>query len=233
MYNGNTVSLKEILWRAMNNPRMSDLSFEDAAEYAIEALSLIGAPLGYKDVTSKPITIVDYKAALPLNLIDVKAVKMNDCNTPLTYATDMFHSKNGCEECNDVKEYTYTYSDGVIKTSFEAGDIVISYKALVTDEDGFPLIPDNPKVKLAIRYYIMYMHLEPLYHVGKISDKVFNQIEQNKDWYIGASQSSMQIANMDHAEAIANSINRLLLNRFGHSESFAGLGKKEIFKRYY
>lgn len=233
MYNGKTVSLKEILWRTMNNPRMSDLSFEDAAEYAIEALDLIGAPLGYEDKVSKPIKITDYKGALPVDLVDVKAIKKDDCDTPLTYATDMFHSKNGCEECDDLDEYTYTYSNGVIKTSFKDGYIVVSYRALVSDEEGFPLIPDNQKVKLAIRYYIMYMHLEPLYDVGKVTDKVFYRVEQNKNWYMGAAQSSMQIANMDHAEAIANSVNKLLLNRFGHSSSYAGMGKKEIFKRYY
>jgi len=42
----------------------------------------------------------------------------------------------------------------------------------------------------------------------------------------------MQIANMDHVEAIGNTINRLLIGRFGHSSSYAGMGKKEIFKNY-
>lgn len=230
MYNGKTVSLKEILWRTMNYPTMSELTFEDAAEYAIEAIGLIGAPLGYENKVSDPIEVVDYKAALPLNMVNIRGVKSD--GVPLTHATDIFHDRSDCEECDKHEEFTYTYSNGVIKTSFEKGYIQISYEALVTDEDGFPLIPDNPKFKMAIRYYIMFMHLEPLYLMGKITNNAYNTIAQNKNWYMGAAQSSMQIANMDHAEAIYNSVNKLLLNRFGHSSSYAGMGKKEIFKKY-
>ena len=234
MYNGKTVSLKEILWRIMNYPTMADLSFEDAAEYAVEAIGLLGAPLGYENKISPLIEVIDYKAALPENVVEVRGIKIqeDDSNVPLTYATDIFHDQDECDDCNKDQEYTYTYANGVIKTSFEKGTIRVSYKGLMTDEEGFPLIPDNEKFKLAIRYYVMYMHMEPLALMGKVTQSAFNIVSQQKSWYMGAAQSSMQIANMDHAETIANSVNRLLLNRFGHSSSYAGMGKKEIFKKY-
>jgi len=62
----------------MNYPTMSALTFEDAAEYAIEALGLIGAPLGYEDKISNIIKIKDYKALLPINLVEVRGVKMDN-----------------------------------------------------------------------------------------------------------------------------------------------------------
>lgn len=231
MYNGLTVSLKEILWRIMNYPTMAELTFEDAAEYAVEAIRLLGAPLGYENKVTDPIQVIDHKAALPPNVVEVRGIKLDE-TIALTYATDMFHDRSDCEECDKDEEYTYTYANGVIKTSFKEGNIQVSYKALITDEEGFPLIPDNEKFKLAIRYYVMYMHMEPLALMGKITQSAFNIVSQRKDWYMGGAQSSMQIANMDHAEALANSVNKLLLNRFGHSSSYAGMGKKEIFKKF-
>lgn len=246
MYNGNTVSLKRVIWKVMNSRLMQDLTYELAAEFASEAIRLIGAPLAYEDkVTRPPLKVIDHKAQMPAGVILVRGVRAFSSNhilekevgIPMTWATDIYHESVGCEEqdgkCADLGfEVTYTIQSNVITTSFSTGYVEVAYQALATDEDGFPLVPDNQDFLLALEYYIRYRYLEPLWEVGKITDKVFNRIDQMKSWYIGAAQSDMQLANMDHVEAMMNSVNRLIINSNAQRNFFKFMGKHERIKRY-
>ena len=70
------------------------------------------------------------------------------------------------------------------------------------------------------------------YDIGKITDKAFNRIEQQKLWYMGSASSDTKIANMDHAEAMFNSINRLIINDSAQRNFFKFMGKHERLRRY-
>lgn len=274
MYNGNLISLKKILWRVFNNPYAEDLNHEDAAEYAIEAIKLIGAPLSFLDkVTYPPLKIVNYKAALPCNIINLRGVKLLDANgrgeVALTRATDIYHQSirsNDSGPTSNVEddgsspydvinvgvnsgvtqagapsggvdgqltEYTYTAQNGVIQTSFKEGDIEVSYKSLATDDEGYPLIPDNQEVKLALEYYILFRFLEPLWIMGKVTDKAFQYVDQKKCWYLPSANTSMQLQSGDHLESVMNSINRLIVNDTAFENSYKGTGKRERIKKYH
>jgi hypothetical protein len=243
MYTGTTISLKEIMWKVMRNPLVADyITYEDAAEFAIEALRLIGSPLILETKISDLIKLNTYKAAVPLNSIKILGIReicdLEDYENgavALTYATNTFHKSENCEteyeQCPE--EYTYTVENGVIKTSFEEGYIQVAYKCLSTDQEGYPLIPDDQDTKFAIEYYILFKYLEPLWMMGKITDKAFSYIDQKKCWYIGAAGTSTKIQSMDHVEAIMNTINRLIINSDAHKNFFKQLGKKERLKRYF
>ena len=63
MITGRTISIGNILWKVLKQPIVQDLKYEDAAEYAIEYLRLIGAALSFEDrvnVLSLEITKVYY-----------------------------------------------------------------------------------------------------------------------------------------------------------------------------
>ena len=237
MYNGNTVSLKKILWNVMNHHLAKDLTYDIAAEFALEIIELLGAPLSFIDKTTDPNLIVENnKVAAPNDVIQINGIRViqNDglperSAIALRHATDIYHNS---VNKNTVEEFTYTIQNGVIFTSFEKGCIEVSYKALPTDESGYPLIPDNRKYKLAVEYYILYRYLAPLYDIGKITDKAFNRITQEKCFYVGAAENSMKLQGVDHLESALNGINRLLLNSSAHKNFFKGTGEKERIKKY-
>ena len=229
MFTKDTISLKKILWKVMNHPLAADLNYEDAAMYAIEAIELIGTPLTLLDKEAN-ITISGYKGALPNDMIILKGV-VTDNGIVLDHNTGIYNLNNWTD--NDYvqcKGGNYIIERGVIKTSFEKGNIIVAYKALPTDCDGFPLIPNQVKVKRAIHYFILFEHLAPLYDIGKITDKAFMRISQEKDFYMGAAQSATQLASMDHAEAMVNSINRLLINDNASRNFYQNMGNKENLK---
>ena len=225
MYTGSTISLKNILWKVKNHPLATDLLYDDAAMYAIEVLELIGTPLIYNK-KEQPISITDYKGALPNNMISIRGVVTTD-GLVLDPNTGIYNLNGNYDEYR----YTYQIEHNIIKTSFEKGNIIVSYLEIATDCDGYPLIPNNVKVKLAVENYILYRFLQPFYDIGKITDKAFGRIEQNKDWYVGAAQSNTLFQSMDHAEMALNSINRLLINNLARNSFYEGLGNKENIKK--
>jgi hypothetical protein len=42
------------------------------------------------------------------------------------------------------------------------------------------MIPDNQKVQLGMEYYILSRYLEPIWLMGKITDKAFEYIQQKR-----------------------------------------------------
>ncbi len=241
MYNGKTLSLSSIVWKVMKNPMVSDLSYEEAAEFALEFIRLIGAPLVFSDIITEPIELNMYKARLPDDLLYIKGVKYikGDCDDnmlengiSLSHATDIYHSGNYNNSNNQFQGFTYMVDKGVIKTSLEDGFIVISYKGLSVDENGYPLIPDDETFKIGLEYYILHRYLEPMYLMGKITDKAFNYIEQKRHFYTARANNSLQMPDIDHMEAIMNSLNRIIINDTAQKDFFRAHGSKEIIKPF-
>jgi hypothetical protein len=104
---------------------------------------------------------------------------------------------------------------------------------LETCGNGYPLLPDEEAILYAIEFHIRWRYLYGMWEMGKIPDKVFTQVSQDRDFYIGAAQSSKQIAGMDHLESTMNALNRLIIPDFSHRHGFKHLGKKEQIKRFH
>lgn len=233
MVSGKTVSIGNILWKVLKQPIVQDLKYEDAAEYAIEYLRLIGASLAFEDKIER-IKLSNYKGLLPVNLINIKGVQYTDseCDSGIAmrYASDIYHTViNGCEP--GCQEYTYITQNNVITTSMKDGWINISYSALATDEFGYPLIPDNESFKVALEYYIIHRTLEGLWSMGKVTDKVFQYYEQKRHYYSAQATNSMQIKNMDQMETMFNAINRLIIDVNPHETFYKNFGVKEVIKQ--
>lgn len=237
MFNGQTISLKSVLWNVLNHPLANDLTYDIAAGFAVEGIRLLGAPMVYEDKTTDPNLVTEnHKAALPTDIVQINGVRLiQDDDYPersaiaLRYKTDAYHES---ANKNTLEEFTYSIQNGIIYTSFHEACIEISYKALPVDEDGYPLIADNQKVKLALEYYILYRYLAPLYDIGKITDKAFGRIEQQKLFYMGGAQSDMLLQGVDHLESTMNAINRLIINSNAHKNFFKNAGEQERIKRY-
>jgi len=231
MITGKTISVGNILWKVLKQPIVQDLKYEDAAEYAIEYLRLIGAALAFEDKVER-IKLNNYKAPLPCNLINIRGVAYSDCEceggVAMRYASDIYHT----DDSNCSQEYTYITQNNVVTTSMKDGWINISYSALATDEFGYPLIPDNESFKVALEYYIIHRTLEGLWSMGKITDKVFQYYEQKRHFYSAQATSSMQIKNMDQMETMINAVNRMILDVNPHQTFYKNFGVKEVTKRH-
>ena len=236
MVTGKMCSVGNILWKVLKQPIVQDLKYEDAAEYAIEYLRLIGAPLAFEDKVIR-IKLNNYKGLLPSNLITLKGIEYADCEcnggVAMRYASNIYHTdiENDRNCKNTTQEYTYITQNNVITTSMKDGWINISFNAIATDDFGYPLIPDNESFKVGLEYYIIHRTLEGLWSMGKITDKVFQYYEQKRHYYSAQATNSMTIKNMDQMETMMNAVNRMIINVNPQETFYKNFGVKETIKQ--
>ena len=70
------------------------------------------------------------------------------------------------------QEYTFKTQGQIIYTSFKTGNILVSYKAIPIDKDGFPLLIDNSAFLRALELYIKREIFTILFDENKISPAV-------------------------------------------------------------
>lgn len=234
MNSGKLVSMGHIMYKVLRHPLAQDLAYDQAAEFALEFIKLVGAPLSFSNkITVPPLEVKNYKALIPSDLISVKGVKYigeSDCDSEdiaMRYATDIYHGTSDI-----FSELTYTLNSCVLTTSFSKGFVVVSYSGIDIDEEGYPMIPDNESFKFGLEYFIMWRHLESIWSMGKITDKVFQYYEQKKCWYLGQAGTSLTLSGIDHLESMMKGLNRILIQTNSHESFYRNFGAKERFKQH-
>lgn len=228
----NYISIKEIMWDLLKNPLLSNLTLEDASTSAYSLIKLLKIPTTLTNSVVK-CKVNDYRVRVPENTIEVLGVRLvlsDNTYKALNYGVNPYHTaeKRGC-----ALEHTYVVQNCNITTSFEKGDVEIAIKQMATDEEGYPLIPDNESFIKAIKYSIMEEFIEPLWLMGKVTDKAFNRIEQQRLWYVGqASSLTTKVVNYDHLDTAMKGVNRLIVNTRPKDTFWIGHGETEKIKRH-
>lgn len=152
----------------------------------------------------------------------------DDCKVGkvFTYATDTFHMS----EDKTCVGLTYKIQGGYIFTSIKEGEIEISYKAILVDDEGYPMIPDNSKFTRALEAYIKKQWFTILFDMGKIQPAILQNVQQEYAWAVGACESEFQKMSLDKAESFYNSWRTMIPRRYQHSRNFAYNGIKQNLK---
>jgi len=245
MFNGKYISIKSVLARIANYPFMDGLSQEDVALYLSEFLRKVGAPVAFVDKL-KTIDITNSRGDLPKDLLYIRgsrvfcnglvssvdcADKCKDGFIALRYASDIYHSSYHCSDtldtCDTNYDFTYSLNGGFIYTSFNTGQIQMSYKGLLLDEDGYPMIPDDVKVLEALKYYILWQYAEPSYFRKDIPKDIFQEIKQQYYFYVGAAQNSLNMPSPDQMKTLENGLIRMIRNTDWHEQGWKNFSYDE------
>jgi len=240
-WNGKYVSIKTIIATVYRNMKVADnLDFIDAVEWAGEALGLIGGPYHFEQKIAT-LEIKNYRAKLPCELHYIETTQgapttidedtcPNSCSfIPMRYTTNSFHHRycQNNKDCNCNSDLTYMVNDDYIITSFEEGYASISFQAIPVDSEGYPKVPDTVKFKLAVASHISWRIASMLADDGKMPQWRYQKYEQERDWYIGAAQTSSQMPSVDMMESLKNNWIRLIPKINQHRDSFSSSGSQE------
>lgn len=241
--NGKYVSIEPIVAKVYRDMGMSDeLNLMDAIEWAGEAMEFIGATV-YLEEKVQALDVISHKAKLPCELhyiqtaagYEVALDTLGDCDiktmtfTAMRYSTDAYHHWK-CGQSQDhacVSDMTYTINDDYIFPNFEEGKILVSYMAIPVDDRGYPRIPDDVKFKEAVSSHIKWRLGFIRWMSGKIPGAVYQKLEQDRDWYIGAAQTRDKMPSMDMMESIKNNWLRLIPKINQHADGFSSAGSPE------
>lgn len=145
--------------------------------------------------------------------------------SPMTWSSSVVHSSSPCEsgDC----EATYTLNNNYIFTNFKDGYVVFYYKGFPVDDCGYPMIPDNTKVKIAVMSYLRMKIDYILWRRNDISSEVYRESQTEWAWYVGAAKTASQIPDLDRMETWKNQTLRLLPKVNAHSSFYGNLGYPE------
>ena len=231
------VSIKSVLDRVYSHPMMTDLPPERAVVWAMDVIRLIGSR-EYLVPDVIRIHIDDFRGPKPSNMIYIKQARrvittdeamsmwsMNDGAVadylsyeieryePMYEATDSFHEAYmKTDPTYDKPARSYTLRGNYIYTGFQSGIVDIAFDKIPLDNDGDPIIPDDPSVEKAIESYIKSQYFGILYDMGKDVARAKESAEKEYCWYVGQAQPRAANVSIDKRESISNIANRLIQN---------------------
>jgi hypothetical protein len=167
-----------------------------------------------------------YRSVLPRDLIQITAVKDSKSNQYLRHM-----SKHVFDKSNN--NLTYKTQGNLIYTSFKDGKLELYYKALPTDENGVPLIPDNPIFLKALELYIKKEWFTILFDLGKINQQVLHNTQQEYAFKVAQCTNMFIIPSVSEMQTITNMLNKLLPDNRQFETGFKNLGVKEELKKNY
>ena len=152
---------------------------------------------------------------------------------PLQYGASTFHKSMHCEGCvNENMQYedTYIVDNDYIKTSFESGKICLSYMAFPTDDDCYPLVPDDISFKEAMFWYVYKKILlsNPTFKNNGID---YGTAENQWKYYCTQARNAANYPDIDKYESYMNQWVRMIPNMNRHDLGFEQMNTREDLNR--
>lgn len=204
-------SVRIVFDKCMRHPMMQDLSLEAMVDYAVDFMRIMGVPEMFEQKTAI-IDIHKYKGKLPCDYYDMIQVRETKGQKSLTYVSSTFNQEKG--------SLSYKIQNNYIYTDIEECQLEISYYAILQDEDGFPLIPENSEYYRALELYIKKQWFTILFDMGKIDRFVLYQTLQDYAWAAGACANEFKRLTIDKMESFSNSWKAMILRPHEHEMQF-------------
>lgn len=219
------INIREVLSRVLRHPMLQDVNLEAGIQYAIDFIRIIGLPNIYED-KQETVEIADFRGPLPCDLISVIQVRDHKSKVCLRSMTDSFngHSRETHAQPSFKTQGRLIYVD------FPEGAVDISYKAIKVDGEGLPLLPEDPVFLRALENYIKREYFTVLFDLGKISQAVLQNTQQQYAFTVGQCQNRFIIPSVSEMQSITGMLHQLVphLNEFQHG--FKTLGDKEQYR---
>lgn len=223
-------NIKVIIDKIMRHPLLQDVTLETVVDYTIDFMRIVGVPQMFEEKVEL-LEVQNYRVELPCDYYQMNQIRIKDPNGNnigvFRYTTDTFHMGSTIPEYSD---YTYKIQGNIIYTSIREGIIEISYQAISTDNEGYPLIPDNSSFTRAVEAYIKKQHFTILFDLNKISGQSLQQAQQDYAWAVGDCETEFNRLSLDKAESFYNSWRTLLIRPSEHKSGFAYNGSQEKLK---
>lgn len=224
----------EGLYRDLN--LNTELNENDVISWIAEGLNLIGAAAQYEEI-SECLTVTNGKAKLPCGLHKLSDVRYK--HSPMYWSSNSNASNYQCHNCRipvceagTCDGYTFYINDSYIITNINDHDdleanLCMVYLGIRTDEEGFPLIPDDPYYQKALKAYVTERLDYQDWRRGKLSDKVYEDSKFQWGYYVNSAKASANMPNLAQLESLKNILLRLKSNPNAYRTAFKGLNKPE------
>lgn len=221
------INIREALSRTLRHPLLQDVTLEQAIQYVIDFIGIFGLPQMYAHKEAL-LSVEEFKCELPCDLISIEMVKEPRSGLSLRYMTDVFNPNHGMHNrFHKGHELSFKTQGRTLFTSFPHGKIVLSYLAISVDEDGLPLLLDDPVYQLALDAYIKREVFTVLFDQGKIQLNVLQSAELRYASAAGRLETHFKMPSLSEMESITRMWNQLIPRQREFDTQFEGMGNRE------
>lgn len=126
----------------------------------------------------------------------------------------------------------YAVQGGIVKVSHREDNIEMSYLAIKTDGEGYPMIPDDEKFVRALEAYIKEREFTILYDCGRLQQDILQNARQEYAWAVGAAQSSMHELDLPGLEAVSNAMHGMINKNNNWDSTFSVNGSPTYMRKH-
>lgn len=141
---------------------------------------------------------------------------------------------------DDNRDVTFFMKPGWIVLNKDKGFVKLSYKAVATDERGYPLIPDMTSYQEAIYWYVMWKLSFGKYLKGQLGGSVRNSanvyfyLQQQWNFYRNQAYAEAMMPTESDMISIKNEWNKLIPDWDSDDTFFKSIGKRQLnYNDYY
>lgn len=228
------INIREALSRSLRHPLLQDISLEQVIAYVIDFIGLAGLYQNYEHKETV-LHIDEFRAELPCDLITIEMIK--DCKSghSLRKMTDVFNPERtsiNYEERRRFHELSYKTQGRTLFVSFPCGDVELAYLSIPVDNEGLPMLIDDPIYLLALDAYIKREVFTILFDQAKIQPAVLQNAQQRYSWAIGRLHTHYLIPSLAEMESLTRMWNTLIPRTTEFDRQFESLGNREYLRRH-
>lgn len=141
----------------------------------------------------------------------------------------------------EIRKPEYFIKPGWIVTNQKEGYIKLAYKAIATDERGYPLIPDLASYQEAVYWYVVTKLNFPKYLKGRLGGKgvnnnaaVYSYLQSQWRFYCAQAYAEAMMPTADDMQNIKRDWNKLVPDWDGDETFFNHIGNQQsVYNDYY
>ena len=127
-----------------------------------------------------------------------------------------------------IYENSYSINGESLDVSFPSGYVEIAFDTVKTDEDGYPMIPDDKAFKQAYKYFLIKNGAEPEFYRGNVPAAIYRDIETQYDFYVGSAGNSFNMPSPDQLETMIKGLVRILPTSNNVTDGWKSFNKREV-----
>lgn len=128
----------------------------------------------------------------------------------------------------------YFLKPGYLVTNKREGYLKISYKAILTDKRGYPLVPDLASYQEALYWYVQMKLSWPKYYDGSLRSEVYFMIKNSWNYYRKQAYGEAMMPNEGQMESIKNEWLKLVPEINNEQNFGSTIGQQQrMYSNYY
>ena len=244
-------SIMRVLDNLKDDSNMASLTLEQAIRHTVRFMEKFGFPKLYVD-KQDDMEIHEFRGLLPCDLISIDQVMDVKTGICFRHMTDNFpegmmpspplpthYPQSGEISLGYIPavkfpagELSFKTQGRIIYTSYPEGLVRIAYKAVMTDENGFPMLLDNEVYLDALESYITLMVYRQKFRNGKLTPGILQDVKQSYALATKLLETEMTTPSVSEMESMTRYFNSLIPRVHEFEKGFRDLGNKQIIKRH-